>query len=486
MDYFLPNRGLLLDKIVLKNPKLAEDFLNLHVNTIGLGSSTLDLSELSCNDGEPCLDINLSPFNKPQNMDSCHESLSTYTMLKERHEDLIKHPVTETFIHLKWQQIRWLFYLSLFLHILSATITTIAILKSFTVAPDNFKNSHQNTIVYLFWAMAAAHVPVFVMLVLEIFQKRSSFFISFWWPIQTQLFRKNRKIIHFPLPSLTAFLRISIPSLMIAFITTRLIEPKNNLLHTTHLSAWLLLISWADVIMKVEECPYLGIYVYMLSRVLKDVLIFLFSMMSLVIGFGSAFLVLFPSIQDFRTAIYCTLAMLAGDFKFKGLNNYLGNNKNIDIPGTTEAIFVVAFLVLSIGMLNILIGLTISNVKEVLLCLEDFRVSKMITNSFGIEDTFHFISTVFSKFGCGKNVITKPVKLMKDETSTLFRLTSQSFRRYNNEKPSLLHPEFGKQQCQTFVPVYKARNEASKFMSSVFYIPRRILESAQRVLGNYT
>ena len=176
MDYLLPNRGLLLDKIVLKNPKLAEDFLNLHVNTIDLSSSKLDLSELSCNDGEPCLDIDLSPFNKLQNIDSSHESLSTFTMLKERHEDLIKHPVTETFIHLKWQQIRWLFYLSLFLHILSATITTIAILKSFTVAPDNVKNSHQNTIVYLLWAMAAAHVPVFVMLVLEIFQKRSSFF----------------------------------------------------------------------------------------------------------------------------------------------------------------------------------------------------------------------------------------------------------------------------------------------------------------------
>jgi hypothetical protein len=134
-----------------------------------------------------------------------HESLSTFTMLKERNEDLIKHPVTETFIHLKWQQIRWLFYLSLFLHILSATITTITILKSFTVAPDNVKNSHQNTIVYLLWAMAAAHVPVFVMLILEIFQKRSSFFTSFWWSFQTQLFRKNRKIICFPLPSLKAF-----------------------------------------------------------------------------------------------------------------------------------------------------------------------------------------------------------------------------------------------------------------------------------------
>ena len=480
----IPYRGILFEKLVMKNPKVAEEYLNLHIDSVNTSDCDTSLTNFNS-----AIKIDFTPFNKLENVNSSQESLSTYKMLEERNVDLIKHPVTETFIHLKWQKLNWLFYLSILLRLLFATLTTISVLMSFQQKSSNAKYSKNVHKVKIIWAMVASYIPLFIIFALNIFRNYTLYIIPCRIPfLCNKRFTKLSKEIIIPIPNFRFILQISILSLLIALVATIEIDLEKYQASISHVAVWLLSFSWIEVVFKLGEHPCLGIYIYLLTRVAKDVLMFLFSIICLLIAYGSVSLLLYQPVNNFGHALYSSLNMIVGRFDLVQQNSLNGNQENIDLarfPGTTEAIFLFSFLVITICTFNILVGLAMINVKEILIQKEDFKIAQMITNSYEIEDTFEFISKVFSKFGCGKYFITKPFQLLKNEDSSVVYVSTDLTSRIRNPRHSLLNSTFGGKQVQK-VSIYRQCVTSSSMLAysiTPYTIPGHVVDNARPILG---
>ena len=480
----IPYRGILFEKIVVKNPKVAEEYLNLHIDSVNTSECEATFTNFNS-----AMKIDFTPFNKLENVNSSQESLSIYKMLEEGNADLIKHPVTETFIHLKWQKLNWLFYLSIVLHLLFATLTTTSVLMSFQQKSSNAKSSKSLQKVNIIWAMVASYIPLFIMFVINIFRSYNLYIISCRVPF---LFndgcKKPRKEIIIPIPNFRFILQVSILSLLITFIATIEIDSEKYQASISHVAVWLLSFSWIGVVFKLAEHPCLGIYIYLLTRVAKDILLFLISTIFLLLAFGSVSFILFQPVNDFRRALYSSLNMIAGSFELIQQNSFNTIEEDLDLarfPGTTEIVFTCSFLILTLCTFNILVGLAIINVKDMLLQKEDFKIAQMITNCFEIEDTFEFISKIFSKFGCSKYCITKPFQLLKNEDSSEVYVPIDLIRRRGNPRHNLLSSTSRGRQVQK-LPIYKQNVSSSSMLTysiTPYTIPGHVVDNARPILG---
>ena len=482
-----PYRSVLFDKLVVKNPKIAEEYLNLHIDSIDTSEC-----EILSSESDSAIKIDLTPFNKLKNVKFSQESLSTYKMLVEGSTDLIKHPVVETFIHLKWQKLNWLFYLSLLFRILFAAITTASVLMSFDDKSSNVKQHNTITQVKIIWAMIASYIPLFIIFILNIFRNRNLYICRYLIPFNFSCSCKTKnarnKQISIPIPNSRFLLQMAILSLLITIVSTIEINVEKFQTLNSHLAVWLLYFAWIEVLFKVGECPCLGIYIYLLTRVAKDVILFLFSTISLLIAFSATCFILFESVDDFRQALFSSFNMIAGSYEFLISNAF--NNAQLKpelnlFPGTTEIIFLFFFLIFTICIFNILVGFTVINVKETLNIRENFKIAQMITNSFEIEDSFDFISNMFSKFGCNKSCITTPLQLLKHDDNMEVYMASHFKTKHGNPRYNLLNLNSSEKQAQ-YLPVFKQDVTSSSLISysiTSYNVPNHIIDNARPILG---
>ena len=104
---------------MILRPKLAEELLNEKLASNYFDDRvTKDTTHLTFN-----FDIFRTKIDRP-------ESQSIFQMLLEGHNDLMNHPITEAFIIIKWQKLKWLFYLSIAFEIaLTILITSTLIIE---------------------------------------------------------------------------------------------------------------------------------------------------------------------------------------------------------------------------------------------------------------------------------------------------------------------------------------------------------------------
>ena len=180
--------------------------------------------------------------------------------------------------------------------------------------------------------------------------------------------------------------------------------------------------------------------------------------------------------------------MIAGSYEFlksNAFNNVQEVQESNLFPGTTEIIFLLFFLILTICVFNILVGFTVINVKKTLNMKENFKIAQMITNSYEIEDTLDFISNIFSKFGCNKNCITTPLQLLKNEDNIEVYMTSNNKTKLGNPRKNLLNLNSSGKQAQN-LPVFQQDITSSSLNSysiTSYYVPNHIMDHARPILG---
>ena len=160
---------------------------------------------------------------------------------------------------------------------------------------------------------------------------------------------------------------------------------------------------------QVSECPCLGIHLYILKTVLKDVLGFFISVSALILGFAFSFHLMIRS-NDYSSPISALTSLLAF------ILGHFGTEKNPGhLPGTSEILFVISYVLLSIGAMNILIGLCIANIKDILMQKEDFKLGQMILNNIQIEETILAFAQFFQKFKCCSTKLVKMASILDDQ-----------------------------------------------------------------------
>nr|XP_053649353.1 transient receptor potential channel pyrexia-like isoform X1 [Cherax quadricarinatus] len=131
-----------------------------------------------------------------------------------------------------------------------------------------------------------------------------------------------------------------------------------------HLAAIVILLSWVELLLLIGRFPVFGLYVQMFTHVTKNFGKFLFAYISLINAFSLSFGVLFPNHPPFKVyflRFIKTLVMMTGEIDYDEW--FFADDKMIMYPVTSHIIFVIFLIFVTIILMNLLVGLAVSDIQ---------------------------------------------------------------------------------------------------------------------------
>ena len=118
---------------------------------------------------------------------------------------------------------------------------------------------------------------------------------------------------------------------------------------------------WGELMLMIGRLPLFGIYVQMFTTVAKNFFKFLAAYFCLLIAFALSFAVLFPNYQSFNgNALVKVLVMMAGEIEYE---NFVYENGSALYPGTSHMMILFFVVLISIILMNLLVGLAVSDIQ---------------------------------------------------------------------------------------------------------------------------
>ncbi|XP_046750138.1 transient receptor potential channel pyrexia-like [Diprion similis] len=131
------------------------------------------------------------------------------------------------------------------------------------------------------------------------------------------------------------------------------------------------LIAWIQMMLLVGRFPTLGYYTLMFSTVLKNVFKVLIAFVWLIIGFALSFSLLFCDGGQFThswKAVIKTMVMMTGEYNFDELVETIDDKPgtNVVLPFVGRIVFLMFVMLASIVLMNLMIGLAVSDIQGIL------------------------------------------------------------------------------------------------------------------------
>ena len=135
------HKGIIFQRLVLKCPKISEEWLNCQItsNHASETKKSNEPTEVFFNfdlfQKRPKKEPKNGPKNEPKNgpkgpkkaiiEEEEEEIFAISQMMQQGQRDLLKHPLTEAFVYLKWRKLNWVFYLSFVYQVFLALLVTL-------------------------------------------------------------------------------------------------------------------------------------------------------------------------------------------------------------------------------------------------------------------------------------------------------------------------------------------------------------------------
>lgn len=298
-----------------------------------------------------------------------------------RVEALLKHPLLESFLFLKWNRIKPFFYCTVFFYLMFLLLHTIFIVMTFGMKSWEWQINPNSYTVFL-----VLHVTMFLLIMFPdlviMFANLKKYLYQ--WETYTKIIALSSSA--FVVFSCLPFFKL-VDSLPIQYRSmntswenssepstdemTRTIVSPEVMRYAAAISAFF---SWVEFMMLLGRFPSLGSYVLMFTRVARAIIKFLAAFSSLIIGFTLSFLVLFPKRKEFNTlplSLTKTLMMMIGEIDFGDLI------RDLDF---LSGVFLVVFLFLvCVLMTNLLIGLAVNDIPDLQRQGKIRRLSKQVS-----------------------------------------------------------------------------------------------------------
>ncbi|TRY67514.1 hypothetical protein TCAL_06427 [Tigriopus californicus] len=291
-------------------------------------------------------------------------------MAQQRRRDLLRHPLCLALVRHKWKTFgRYMYYGNLTIYSLFLTFLTIYILvapnpavygstetknRCFQTAlaasrenPDWTKKSIENICQYGIMTLVGINL---ILEILEFYRARSRYFSwknMFDWLVYVMAF-------------------------LLVF------DIKANAPYTGERECWqwemgaiTVVLAWLNLLGDVRQLPFLGIYVIMFFDILRTFFKFAVIFLLFIIAFGLGFhtLILTTSegpFSDIGYAFVKTAVMMVGEFEFDTLFFPPPEEGNeLPFPVTTILLFVAFLIVMSIILMNLMVGLAVDDIKAV-------------------------------------------------------------------------------------------------------------------------
>ncbi|XP_023289735.1 transient receptor potential channel pyrexia [Orussus abietinus] len=269
---------------------------------------------------------------------------------------ILRHPLCESFLYLKWLRIRKFFLMSLVFHSIFVAIFTAYIVVTFL-----WNNQKLGGI--LLWAVLSFTC---ILACKEIFQLAHGVWsYAKRWENWLQW-------------------GVVISSGVI------LIKPVNNWQH--HVAALGILLAWMELMMVVGRFPMFGIYVQMFTQVAVNFFKFLGAYICLIIGFSLGFSVLHMNYKSFMNplvGLLKTIIMMSGELEFEDV--FFDEEAHVLYPGTAHLMLLSFVILVTIILTNLMVGLAVSDIQELRRCA---GLDRLVRRA---ELVAHLESMLFSK-----------------------------------------------------------------------------------------
>ncbi|XP_076164401.1 transient receptor potential channel pyrexia-like isoform X2 [Ptiloglossa arizonensis] len=269
---------------------------------------------------------------------------------------MLKHPLCESFLYLKWLRIRKFFLLSLIFHSIFVAFFTAYIAVTYFWNVEEFQN-------ILFW-------PVLIFTVTLACKEIFQIVHGIWCYIKRW---EN-------------WLQWSV--ILISSIV--LIMPTQDWQH--HVAALGILLIWIELMMVVGRFPMFGLYIQMFTQVSINFFKFLGAYICLIIGFSFGFSVLHKNYKSFTNpliGLLKTIVMLSGELEFEDV--FFDEDAPILYSGTAHLMLLSFVILVTVILTNLMMGLAVSDIQELRRCA---RLDRLVRRA---ELVAHLESMLFSK-----------------------------------------------------------------------------------------
>ncbi|XP_058444280.1 transient receptor potential channel pyrexia [Malaya genurostris] len=321
-----------LSFIIRRTPEIIPKFIDKLDTAISV-NSIHEIGDVDCE-----IRLDFRPL-VPNNDRGETELLLAFIEVGQRR--ILKHPLCETFLLLKWRRIRKFFLFSLFYHGLFVLLFTTFVLGVYV------KDCRVQTCKASAYVPVVGYIVIFLNLLLmskEIFQMMHGFvgYVRYWenW-LQLSI-------------GIGIFLCTLDPTVEISSVPT----------WQHHIAAIVIFLAWLELMLLVGRFPVFGLYVQMFQTVAINFSKFLMAYCCLLVAFGLSFCVLFPNYIAFKKilrGLLKTFVMMAGELEFEDI--FYGENLKIEYPGTAHGMFLAFVLLVTVILTNLLVGLAVSDIQ---------------------------------------------------------------------------------------------------------------------------
>ncbi|CAD7092217.1 unnamed protein product [Hermetia illucens] len=402
---------------------------------------------------------------------------STDDIYSEQYE-LLKHPLIEAFLTCKWKYYRSFFFLLVLIHftfVLSLSAAAILVLRclqkfaneSFSEflshhLKDTSANSTANgtttnggiyntTSAEMLELLEMYYMSMKSVHVLNIFALIAGLLLFMHAIIQAHFIPLKKLVYEFEIISnlLTA------PCAMLKCIVV-LISPYGWYFDSHHkwiyhLSSFIILPAWINLMLIIGRFPRLGCYSLMFTTVMRNFLKVMISFVFLIIGFALSFSLMFPNSEHFNDsplALVRTVVMMVGEFDY--LSTFT-NEKDPFLNGTSRLIFVLFIISCSIILMNLTQGIAVNDIKQLHEISQVIRLEKESRFLYELESVFThpiivnqpFLRKVKHKL-FDRGVSTDTIRVTRDDrqglNNTVYEKLVKDFKpEYNiNRRPSCI------------------------------------------------
>ena len=298
-------------------------------------------------------------------------------------------PIAEFYLRLKWIMYKKAYYLSLFIFLLY-----LISLTTMTFSTSYWKNHLQNdtnntgcTIMGFYhnqdglgfwpWYWVTGHISTslctLTMVLSEVFELKS---------IRTQYFKIKEN-----------WLQMLMLSVSIAYLILVSLTGDAICVYEQYLGSLTLFLAWIEMTIMVGRIPSVKIYIIMFLKIFKQLLMVFSVYSTTMIAFACAYTIILPKSKIFENPISSfikVIVMMIGESDFQA--NFISqstNHSNETMPTKliTQGIFVAFLFIVTLTLNNLIIGLTVDKIGEL---LKELRTSDTTLDHIkNLEGLFH-------------------------------------------------------------------------------------------------
>lgn len=272
------------------------------------------------------------------------------------HREVLKHPLCETFLFLKWRRIRKFFLFSLFFHMAFVCLYTAYIINVFLkdCTPKDF--------------VGLAAPPKPSSCTVDNLTKGIGYFVLLLNNIM--LAKEIFQFCHSWSPYLKYWENWMQSAIIISvFLCVQPIKHHMNIrINVTiwqhHVAAISIFLTWLELMMIVGRFPIFGLYIQMFRTVSINFLKFIAAYFCLLLAFGLSFGVIFANYKSFEKlfkVIIKIIVMMSGELEYEDI--FFDEEHPIKFHGTAEIMFLIFVVLVTIILTNLMVGLAVSDIQ---------------------------------------------------------------------------------------------------------------------------